>query len=681
MKNSYRVSVLFLAALLALSPFHLHGQQKRLLQVEDLTRIKTLGDPRISPEGEWVAYTLSYIISDEDRSDTDIYMVPLEGGESLRLTASDQSERSPRWSPDGRYLAFLSARDEKPSQVWLLDRRGGEAWRLTDYPGPVSDLAWSPDGGRLALVVTDEDPDASDSDAENGKKKTPPPIVINRLQFKRDGVGYLTELRNHIHVFELDSRESRQLTEGPYDHSSPVWSPDGRWIAFVSNRTEEPDSNFNTDVFLVTAEGGKPLQVTTSPASDDSPVFTPDGGTIVYLQGGDPADIWYATNNLAAVDVDLESGRAAGARILTPALDRNLSRPQVTPDGRQVVFLLEERGSTRLAQIPLEGGEIVRLVDGDVDVSHFDVGPSGELAVLESRVDMPFELSRVEEGVLRRITDANAEWLEEVALGQVTRFEAIGDDGVVIDAFLTLPPDVDQPENLPAILRLHGGPVAQFSTRFMFEWQLLAAHGYAVIAPNPRGSSGRGRDFSYAIWADWGNKDFQDVMAAVDHVVGTGVADPERLGVGGWSYGGILTNYVIVQTERFKAAISGSSEVNYTANYGHDHYQRQWEAELGLPWRNLDLWIRLSPFFQVENITTPTLILCGEKDWNVPLQNSEQLYQALRRLGRETQLIIYPGESHGIRVPSYQIDRYQRYLDWYDRFLKNDRVTSETGSE
>ncbi len=240
----------------------------------------------------------------------------------------------------------------------------------------------------------------------------------------------------------------------------------------------------------------------------------------------------------------------------------------------------------------------------------------------------------------------------------------------MIDGFLTRPPGSTAGSKLPAILRIHGGPVSQFQTEFHFEWQLLAAQGYAVVTSNPRGSSGYGRDFSRAIWADWGHKDFDDVMAAVDQVVAMGVADPDRLGVGGWSYGGILTDYVITKTGRFKAAISGASEANYLSDYGTDHYQYEWETELGLPWRNVESWVKLSPWFNVEKVTTPTLILGGSDDMNVPLLNSEQLYQGLRRLGKETELVIYPGQNHGIAKPSYQKDRFERYVAWYDKHLK-----------
>jgi len=291
--------------------------------------------------------------------------------------------------------------------------------------------------------------------------------------------------------------------------------------------------------------------------------------------------------------------------------------------------------------------------------------------VLESQADHPEEVSVAGAGgALRRLTHVNDDFLKGIRLGRVERFKTKSADGTPIDGFLTYPPDAPSGRKLPAVLRIHGGPVDQFGTSFSFEWQILAANGYAVIAANPRGSSGYGLAFSRAIWADWGNKDFGDVMAAVDHVVSMGVADPERLGVGGWSYGGILTDNVITRTGRFKAAISGASEANYFSNYGTDHYQYEWETKLGLPWRNVERWVKLSPWFAIDKVTTPTLLMGGADDMNVPLLNSEQLYQALRRLGVETELIIYPNQSHGIAKPTYQKDRYERYIAWYDQHLK-----------
>jgi dipeptidyl aminopeptidase/acylaminoacyl peptidase len=674
----------------------------RALAPDDIYSLKNVGDPRVSPDGLYVAYTVRAFDRKEDRSDSDIYMVPLAGGEPLRLTGSPKPENHPRFSPDGRYLAFLSSREGKKSQVWLLPRVGGEAFQLTRFQADVHDLAWSPDGKRLALVVEDVDPDDPDvapptpapaapaAEAKDRKEepaKTPKPIVITRRQFKRDTEGYLRDVRNHLYVFDLATQASEQITSGPYDDDHPAWSPDGREIAFSSNRTADPDANQNSDIFLVAARPGQaPRALTTSPAAEDEPAFSPDGKEIAYVMGGDPADMWYGPSSIAVVP-------AAGgpARSLTKELDRNVRSPRFSPDGRSILFLIEEGGNSHLARVPAAGGKVVRVIDGERDLQSFDLGPKGEIAVLASEPHLPDEVFTVAGGsdgssaTLTRITHTNDAFLAGIRLGKVERFRARSADGTPVDTFLTLPPDVSgitagkDAKRLPTILRIHGGPASQFTTGFNFEWQVLAAHGFAVVAANPRGSTGYGRDFSRAIWADWGNKDYQDVMAAVDQAIAMGVADPDRLGVGGWSYGGILTDYVLVKTGRFKAATSGASEANYFANYGTDQYQYEWETELGLPWKNTELWMHLSPWFQVEKVTTPTLLLCGADDMNVPLLNSEQLYQALRRLGRDTELVIYPGQHHGINKPSYVKDRYERYLAWYDKYLRREATAQARG--
>jgi dipeptidyl aminopeptidase/acylaminoacyl peptidase len=301
------------------------------------------------------------------------------------------------------------------------------------------------------------------------------------------------------------------------------------------------------------------------------------------------------------------------------------------------------------------------------------------MAMLITKPHLPSEVIMLDDQkTLRQLTFTNQELLDKVHLAEIENIHAKSRDGTEVEGFLYKPPGFDTKFRYPTLLRIHGGPVSQYDFRFNFDAQLFAANGYLVVMMNPRGSSGYGQDFSMALWADWGNKDFEDVMSGVDYAIEKGYADPDRLGVGGWSYGGILTNYVITKTDRFKGAISGSSEVLYRSNYGHDHYQYQWEKELGLPWKNAEAWERISPFNYVENIVTPTLIMCGEKDWNVPVLNSEQLYQALRRLDRTTQLVVYPDQHHGIRKPSFQKDRYERYLAWYDKYVKGEATAAKT---
>ena len=649
------------------------AQTRRPLEPSDVFELKTVGDPRISPDGAWVAYTVSWLDKKEDNSDTDIYMAPTAGGPAVKLTSSKKPENSPRWSPDGRYLAFLSGRDGKKTQVYLLDRRGGDAQQLTDYKTGASAITWSPDSTKLALLVSDPDPNDPNPDAD-AKDKKPKPHVITRLQFMRDGDGYLNDVKRHIHVFDIAAKKDVQITSDKFDDGAPAWAPDGSLIAFSANRTDNPDGNDNTDIFVVEPrEGAKPRALTTSTAGDSSPVFSPDGKSIAYLAGGDSKDIWYATNNVAIVPV------AGGApTILTAGLDRNLSRPQFTPSGEQIVFMLEEGGNVHMARVPAAGGTIVRVLDGERDVSAYDFAKTGDSVVLQSQPQQPSEVYVVKAAECCdpvRVTHVNDDFLAKIALGPVERYKAKSADGTMIDAYLTRPPNAPA-GRLPTILRIHGGPVSQYSTGFNLEWQTLAAKGFAVVAANPRGSSGYGRDFSRALWAAWGEKDYEDVMAAVDTAIAMGVADPDRLGVGGWSYGGILTDHVISKTTRFKAAISGASEFNYLANYGNDHYQRQWEAELGLPWQNPQLWMKLSPFFRMDKIMTPTLVLGGDADMNVPIIGGQQLYQGLKRLGRDTELIVYPGETHAIRRPSFQQDRFERYIAWYTKYLKPATKTS-----
>ena len=657
---------------------------QRKVELDDVYRLREVSDPQLSPDGAWVAYTVSLPDTIEDRANSDVWMSSWDGDRKVRLTSSKSSEDTPRWSPDGRYLTFLSARDDarEVDQVWLLDRSGGEAERITVLPGGVSDYAWSPDSKRLALIVSDPDPDSAVPGPDTTLKTTPRPIVLNRFQFKEDETEYLDSRRDHLYLFDLASRKAEILTPGEYNEQWPSWSPDSRSIAFVSKRRPEFDRTNNWDLYVVEARAGaSPRQLTTFEGPDmdpqwggRAPSWSPDGKQLAYVQGGPLKLIYYAGQKIAVVP-------AAGGpvRVLTPTLDRNVLSPVWSADGASILFLLEDDRVTDVASVPSGGGKIQPLTRGRGFVSDLSVGPGGKLAVLASTPTVPAEVFAVEGGGLRRLSQQNDEWLSGVRLAPVEEISFKSRDGTPIHGFLVRPIDYRSGTRVPAVLKVHGGPVYQFSNEFDLEWQLLAADGFAVVAANPRGSSGRGEKFSTAIWADWGNKDGQDVLAAVDYAVAVGVADPGRLGVGGWSYGGILTNQVIARDRRFKAAISGAGQSNALAGYGTDQYVREYEAELGTPWANPEAYTRVSfPFFHADRIVTPTLFLCGERDFNVPLLNSEQMYQALRSLGRETELVIYPGEYHEIRKPSYRRDRLQRYLDWYGRYLTRQGAQAAT---
>jgi dipeptidyl aminopeptidase/acylaminoacyl peptidase len=661
-----------LAALLCSAATTLPAQERRPLRIDDVDAIQDVSDVQLSADGRTVAWVVERIDRARDTVDADIWMMPVAGGEAIRLTTGKGRESSPRFSPDGRFLAFVAKREgKKKKQVHLLDRRGGEAVALTELKGDLSGFAWSPDSRRLVLEVTDPDPadpsSKDECDDEDEKLEcTAPPIVIKRLQFKRDEEGYLREQRTHLHVLDVQARKTVQVTRGDFDDGSPAWSPDGRRIAFVSKRSSpDPDRTQDEDVYVVDAvEGAEPRPLAPSPGRDGSPHWSPDGRHLTFVRGGDPKDMWYGTSDVVVVAAD-----GSGLVDLTPTLDRNVISPRFSADGRHVYFMVEDGGNRHLARVRATGGAIERVVGGERHVAGYAVA-AGTVAVLEGTPQQPFEVSAVEPAGLRRLSHVNDTFLAGIRLAPVERFKATSRDGTPIDGFLVRPPDAPPGKRLPTVLRIHGGPTDQYSTEFMLEWQMLAAHGFAVVACNPRGSSGYGTAFSRAIWADWGNRDYEDVMAAVDHVVAMGVADPDRLGVGGWSYGGMLTDYVITKTTRFKAAVTGASETNYLSNYGTDHYQYEWETELGLPWEKTDLWLRLSPFLQVAKVTTPTLVVSGGADLNIPVANSEQLYQALRRLGVPTELVIYPDESHTIDKPSYVRDRLQRYVAWYGRYLK-----------
>jgi dipeptidyl aminopeptidase/acylaminoacyl peptidase len=672
--------------------------ERRLLTVDDAFAIGVVGEPQISPDGRWIAHTVTTQDLEEDEAKTRIWMLPAGGGDAIALTAEDEDSSSPRWSPDGRYLAFLSSRGEedgdgKRTRVWTLFREGGEAVPLTDTPQKVEFFAWSPDGKRVLLVLKDPKPEetlaheARMKGEKFEKEKTQPAWVVTRRQFKQDYVGYLDSRRNHLYVLDLATKKLAQITSGDTDDycqstlpgceaSEPAWSPDGKRIAFVSNRTDDPDANYNTDIWVVDADkgdrGAKLLQVTTNPGPDAAPSWSPDAKQIAHLSNTETSAALYGTFHLA-----LSSSAGGDTKLLTQDLDRMISRPRFSRKEPWITFLLEDSGEQNLARISASGGSVERLVSGPRAVSAFHQGPSGAIAALVSEPQFPAEVFLLADGKLERRSHVNDALLASLRLGEVEEFRFQSQDGTGIEAFVVKPPGFSSRRRYPGILLIHGGPQAQYDASFQLDAQLYAANGYVVVLPNPRGSTGYGQDFCLAIWQAWGERDYEDVMASMDHAVTQGWVDPERLGVTGWSYGGMLTNHVITKTDRFKAAATGASAALYVTNFAHDQYQRWWVFELGLPWKpeGRELYERLSPLNRAEKIVTPTLILGGKEDWNVPIINSEQLFLALKLQGVPTELVVYPDEFHGIDTPTHAKDLYGRYLGWFGRYLKGESAT------
>lgn len=641
-----------------------YAQPQRPLAVDDYFALKTVSGPRVSPDGMWVAYEQSFKDKSKDKSRSNIYMVPASGGSPVQATSSGDDE-SPAWSPDNRFLAFLSSRSGE-SQVYLLNRAGGEAYPITDVSQGVESFEWSPDSRRLLLVITDKDPD------DTGDGKTAPPFVITRLYFKADGVGYLKELYKHLYVLDISTRALKQITSGPYDDADPLtgdysspphWSPDGKQIVFVSNRTKEPDSNTNTDVFVVSADGGEPKKLTTNEGPDETPSWSPDGKSIVYTASLEPQYLWFAQLELATISVE-----GGAPRILSADIDRNCLNPRYGPDGR-VYFQLEDGGTQRLVSMAPQGGPI-REETPEKIVYDFDFGPKGAIAFSAARPDLPGDIFMTQAGKAAALTNVNEKLLKDVELGKTEAIRFTGRDGTPLAGFVIKPPGFDPAKKYPAILWMHGGPNEQETGEFYFRPQILASAGYVIIQIDYRGSTGHGKAFQQSIYKDWGNKEAVDVLAGVDYVLSLGYVDPGRLGMGGHSYGAILTNYLITKTDRFKAAITDAGESNYFMNYGVDQYLHDWETEVGKPWENPQRYMEMSPYFQLKNVKTPTLVVCGQEDWNVPLVNSEQLYLSLRRLGVDSMLLVYPEQPHEFWRPSYITDRYRRYIAWYDHYLR-----------
>ena len=649
-----------LALLTGLAPFV--SQAGRALMPEDWFRFQAVSDLKMAADGSAVVYLVTGYDKTSDESRGVLWMADWSGKERVQLTRGE-SVSEPRFSPDGHSVSFLSARPAgATTQLWQVDRHGGEPRQLSHVSGEITSYEWSPDGRHVVLVMhAGEDSKASK------------PLVIDALDFKQDRQGYLTaESRTHLYLLDVRSGACEALTtDGARADSLPVFSPDGRQIAYVSNRID--GAALGTDeISLVAAAAGskpRPLLSTWSP-NYQRLLWSPDGKLIAFLLGDELKYNQYLMDRLAVAEV--KSGRV---RTLTAGLDRAVGSPQFASDGRAIQFAVEDDGYQYPARVRLDTGAIERLA-GPM-VVHELVSAGGHTAVLVSNDRSAVEAYALEDGQLRALSAHNRALLAELALGSVEDIAFKSRDGTEIHGQIVKPADFVPGRRYPTIVWIHGGPNGQDDHSLELrgyspplERQLFATHGYVVLAINYRGGTGRGEQFARSIVADWGHKEVEDLLAGVDYTIAQGIADPQRLGIGGWSYGGLLTDYVIASDTRFKAAISGAGSGNQLSMYGTDEYIVADNAEIGPPWQSEALWLKLSyPFLHADRIHTPTLFMGGDKDFDVPIAGGEQMYEALRTLGVPTQLIVYPAEHHILSRPSYLVDRNTRYLAWMQKYL------------
>jgi dipeptidyl aminopeptidase/acylaminoacyl peptidase len=639
------------------------------MRPSDVVRLAAAGDPRLSPDGETVAYVRSWIDPDEMAYRSAIELVPVDGSAPPRqVTSGAYRDAEPRWSPDGRWLAFTSARGEDPAQLFVLPADGpGEPRRLTDRDEAVRDVAWSPDGTRLAFVSRVRD--AAYEEEDLSKRE---PRRIRRLLSRLDDEGWTIDRPRHVFVVPVDGGEARQLTDGDAEDAAPAWSPDGTAIAFVSARHPDWDLDWATDLYLVDAEGGEPRRLTVGDGGCAHPAWSPDGGHLAYLLT--PGVLDEPRNGRVAV-LDVATGERT---VLTDRLDRTCAPypPLRAPawDGDELVFAYEDRGAVVLARIPAVGGEVTDVVRDAACVTGFDA-VSGVVVHASSDPVTPAEVFA---GPLR-LSGAGQGFLSAVGPIAPVAFTATSPDGAEVDAWAILPTPAPG-SRLPLLLNVHGGPFTQYGMKLFDEFQVYAGAGYGVVYANPRGSSGRSEAWGRAIRGPvdggpgWGSVDVEDLMAVVDEALRRfDVLDADRMGVMGGSYGGYMTSWIVGHTDRFRCAISERAVNDAVSMEGASDIAGFFQAYAGGAWwEDRAAYEAMSPISYVRDIATPLLILHSEDDLRCPIGQGEQLFVALRRLEREVELVRFPKEGHELTrsgSPTHRVRRFEIVLEFLARHL------------
>ncbi len=677
--------------------------KKRPVTAEDLLTLPFVHGGEVAPDGSAYVFYVRKARPDHKGYHSHLYVVDSASGETRRYTSGNKSDVNPIFSPDASLIAFCSKRGKLPG-IFLIPTDGGEAYPLVEKDGSFDSLSFSPDGKEILCTFRPNDPAAefqteADKTASSRKKssaddkpaegKGEPPVCrhINRLFYRLDGLGFQPKAEAQIWLYNIASGEGRQITKVKNGARTPAFSPTGRQIAFVSNSRPDPDRELDwLDLYVVSASGGKPRLIPTPPGPVSQPAFSPDGKQIAYLGHDDLDRPWYENIRLWVVSAD---GRSQ-ARNLCPNFDqpaydatitdsgggRGMVRPRWSPNGKSIFFFSSARGSSGLYRVRASGGKPVMITPNRIHLRDCDLTANCRLALgVVSTATRPAEVHAIDipSGRLRRLTRLTKSWCDAIEIQTPKHLRIKSTEQTVYDAWLLTPPKFSPRKKYPAIIEVHGGPMTQYGYSFFLEMQLLAAKGYVVFYGNPRGSLGYGRDFAEAIYGDWGNRDFADVMAGADYLADLPFVDERRLGITGGSYGGYMTNWAVGHTRRFKAAVTQRSVVDLVPFFGSSDIGFFFYQAFGAhPWEDRAGYRRQSPLTYVKNIRTPLLIIHAENDLRCNIEQAGNLYTTLKTLGRRTELVSFPGESHGLSRggrPDRRVVRLQKILEWFERYL------------
>jgi dipeptidyl aminopeptidase/acylaminoacyl peptidase len=687
------------------------NRKRRVITAEDLYRFRLITDSRISPDGEHVVYSVQRVYRKTEKKFTNLWIAHIGRGRSRQFTYGDHVDSQPRWSPDSRSIAFLSNRkDEKQTQIYIIPADGGEARKLTDLRGDFSTFEWSPDGKAIVCAFRRRDRDALRRERDEKKKELG--IVarhIDRVFYKMDGSGFLPKERWHI--WQIDARTGRsvQLTDGDrHGEYAPSWSPDGRSIVFLSNRHPDPDHHpDHIDIFIIPAGGGRLRKVETPVGIKLAVGFSPDGRRLAYY-GITGQGQWYKNMSLWVVPAGGRSGpgtarrksarRKAGPVNLTARFDVEVLgeiigdlRPELpvgppvwSGDGSRIYFTAGRHGCTTLNSVTVgeaglpRSGKLEAVIDERGAVMQFSLDrANSRIAYIYGDTANPPDLyARGPAGrPPRRITRVNEWVLRDVDLGEIEEVWFKGPGGNDLHGWILKPPGFRPGKKYPSILGIHGGPMIQYGHAFMHEFYYLAANGYVVFFSNPRGSQGYGEKHSKAIWGRWGKADYADIMAWTDLVARKPYIDRRRMGVTGGSYGGFMTNWIIGHTNRFRAAVTQRCIVNLVSKYGTGDYNWLLAYRFGGkdPWGDIEAYWDQSPLKYFGNVRTPTLVIHSEEDHRCPIAEGEQTFVALRKVGVDAEMVLFPEEPHGLSRTGRtdrRIERLKHMLRWFDKYLK-----------